>query len=397
VSVSRRHVVVCVLVTLAGAVVLVGREDAARPLVVDARVSPDGAWVAYAARARGKHDLDLFVIDVSRRQPPRRVAASAENDRLPTWSHDSRRLAYVVTTDDAEEGELAVVDRTGRRARTLVSMRVRDPEWAPDGRSLAFAVAETDAELAGLGGRLFVITADGRRLRRLAPGLRGDRPRWSPDGRSIAFWAAPRGSRPTDELRDRGDLYLTGVQDGHIRRLTRVGDVAQYTAAWSPDSSAILYARELELLSYAIETINPGTRRARRIMGIDVAGPPLTWSPDSASVAAEAVGPGVVVAHRDGSHRRLIDRQNIGSYPLWSPSGRFIAHDTSHGVFTPIAADVIVAGTRRRTTLNLTKTPERDEALAGWLADGRVALVRDDRELWTFDLRGRGRLLVVVD
>jgi Tol biopolymer transport system component len=180
--------------------------------------SPDGARIAFTryvlTRRSGRVrrlESDIFVVGAAG-GTPRRLTTSGGADS-PTWSPDSRRLAYSGAVAGGSEfsRRLHVVNSDGTGDHTLDAATraswapdghtvVWPPAWSPDGRRIAFA---RPPEPAALAEEIYVIGADGTGLRRLthrrqrgcgqgercAPGYVG--PSWSPDGRHIVFLAVP--------------------------------------------------------------------------------------------------------------------------------------------------------------------------------------------------------------
>jgi len=361
-----------------------GSSDGA-PELVDASVSPDGRFIAYAARASG--DLDLYVAAAAGGRP-RLVAGSERSERSPVWSPDGTRLAYVVEYEEASRGELWAVHTDGRGRARLFDRPARSAAWSPDGRRLVFvAKHEDDADLDSPGGTLHVVEADGTRAHPVAAERRGDTPTWSPDGRSLAFWSG----RVVDDSTDRGDVYTVNVGSGRVKRLTRRGDVDRYALRWVPRGREILYTREPDLLDEVVETVDARTGRSRRLRG-----PALLWgrpalSPDGRWIVYDDVDR-VTAWRLDGSTRRVLHRNGTFGPKAWSPDGRMLAVETFAAVYEPVPTDVLVLGVDGSRPRNLTRTRGSSESLVGWLAGGRVAVVRDERSLWVFDVHGRGRL-----
>ena len=155
--------------------------------------------------------------------------------------------------------------------------------------------------------------ADGNGLRRLTGSAARDfSPAWSPDGSTIVFARSPSESRSS--------LYTVRADGGGARPLTRGRDDS--LPAWSPDGAAIAFHRGARL---AVIPAHGGTPRGLARSGRVESGP--SWSPDGAAIAFEVAGPGEtqhveVVAATGGSARRLVVG---GSSPDWSPDGRSLA------------------------------------------------------------------------
>jgi dipeptidyl aminopeptidase/acylaminoacyl peptidase len=102
----------------------------------------------------------------------------------------SGRIAFVRSvkkpgTHEIVGTEIVTVDPADGRLRHT-GLRGSSPNWSPDGKRLVF-------ERSGLSRPygIFVASADGRRVFRVAKGLAED-PVWSPDGRKIAYTRGDR-------------------------------------------------------------------------------------------------------------------------------------------------------------------------------------------------------------
>ena len=125
--------------------------------------SPDGQTIAYDTYGRDArfHLIYLVNPDGSNKR------LLARDGREPTWSPDSKRLAY---TGDFF---IYMVDADGSGNRRLVR-EGESPLWSPDGHQIAFR----------RGGDIFVIGRDGRDERKLG---RGENVSWSSDSAYVAF------------------------------------------------------------------------------------------------------------------------------------------------------------------------------------------------------------------
>jgi hypothetical protein len=96
----------------------------------------------------------------------------------PAWS-SRNRIAYV------RSGNVYTAGPGGGRRRFVTSGI--SPDWSPDGRRLLLVRPLPQLVFDGPTGRIFVVRADGRRLRRVGRRDDASHPVWSPDGRSFAF------------------------------------------------------------------------------------------------------------------------------------------------------------------------------------------------------------------
>jgi Tol biopolymer transport system component len=108
------------------------------------RLSPDGAFVAFAVAPIGHREKDptttLFVAGSDGRTPPHALTGFEHNHVMPRWSPDGASLAFLA--DRAKRGELQlhVVPATGGEPLRLTSLQggVDQPSWRPDGRAITF-------------------------------------------------------------------------------------------------------------------------------------------------------------------------------------------------------------------------------------------------------------------
>ena len=139
--------------------------------------SPDGKDVIFSGRTASNRRLWLYRVAADGRTPPRPLAINApvKNPAQPTWSPDGSKLAF----SDAGAltvGSLFVMSADGSHVRRLAGGT--GAVWSPDGSMLAF-------RSHGHGGT-WTIHADGTHLTRLPRGSWAGLS-WSPDSRYIVF------------------------------------------------------------------------------------------------------------------------------------------------------------------------------------------------------------------
>ena len=186
--------------------------------------------------------------------------------------------------------------------------------WSPDGRRLLFDSGD---------GYLYVISRDGRSRHRLAliNSNFESHAVWSPDGRSVAFQGCRPGRDP--DLCDAGrlDLFVIGADGRRLRRITPRSGGDQCRLSWAP-ANRIVYGT-----AAATVIATPAGRTLRSIPGFSCA----TWSPDGTRLLGFSHRlPAIVRADR-GSARpvaRFDARTVMGegpAAPVWSPDGRQVA------------------------------------------------------------------------
>jgi Tol biopolymer transport system component len=162
-----------------------GLDGSMTPLVREATVpsfSPDGAKLLYFARPSTEYGYSsysgiLFVADADGSDPQAITADSAVY--VPAgWSPDGQWIAYLVTGSGPDsETEVWRSRPDGSEALNLSRSPANDysPSWSPDSRRIAFT-SERDGNA-----EIYVVNVDGSGLRNLTNHPNPDRePNWSP-------------------------------------------------------------------------------------------------------------------------------------------------------------------------------------------------------------------------
>jgi len=284
----------------------------AHPVVGEARLSPDGALVAFEVTETtrpGGPGLPAFprsaiwVVPAAGGEPAVRLTYG-RSDTTPRWSPDGRTLAFLSDRETDGSRQVHLLPRDGGEARRIGTLSGEIPvgrvltslEWFPDGRRLALLMSEPQDEATrarvAAGDDRIVFEEEPRHQRAWAmeastgtieaispPDLKVWEFALSPDGSRIAAvvsdqpyewdWyllprlpacapdapvASPRGVRvPTGEhRRDRG--RFSGVNRTSSRRRHRSG------TGISPGSSAGRRRRALRWRSGHRETTPPRRR-----------------------------------------------------------------------------------------------------------------------------------------
>lgn len=245
--------------------------------VRDPRISPDGAWVAYAVsradRATDSVDTDIYMAPLApTRGDPVRLTSSPSPETAPRWSPDGRFVAFLSRREGSHQ-QVWLVDRRGGDPSQLTTYaaNVSDLAWSPDSTKLALVVKDRDATdsehptpgvaLPRASPRPIVI--DRLQFKRDGDGFLDHRrthvhvfdvaagtstqvtdgdfddlhPTWSPSGREIAFTS----NRTADaDSNDDSDIFVVSAAGGPVTRLTQ-SPRAESHPQFSPDGGRVAY------------------------------------------------------------------------------------------------------------------------------------------------------------
>ncbi|MEP7357112.1 MAG: hypothetical protein ABI847_07720, partial [Anaerolineales bacterium] len=140
-------------------------------------------------------------------------------------------IAFVVNGTESNSGDIAVACADGSGFSRLTDGAASDdlPAWSPDGAYIAFARAEQGPS------QIYVMEADGSRLRQVTSDYSNAFPIWLPGGQEIAF-----------ESTDNDGLWwwraIQADGSGATRQLTEPSyDWFFQTQRWSPDGLRVAY------------------------------------------------------------------------------------------------------------------------------------------------------------
>jgi dipeptidyl aminopeptidase/acylaminoacyl peptidase len=286
--------------------------------VADARISPDGRWVAYVERWNDRvadavrANLWVAASDGTSR---RRVSEGAWVDSAPRWSADGAQLAWISERGGASRVYAAAREGGAARLVSALDAAALDLAWSPDGNWIAFAARPAAAPPAWAGAaferflrlppaaaQVYVAPALGGEARRISPGNAdySGEPAWTADG--LRVLAAPDG-------REIVALSAAGGEE----RVLATGASEYARPRVSPDGSKIAYlARDAKPQSYVVRKLYVMASdggRARALSGAldrDAAEP--QWSSDSRTVYFLADDHGatrIYAARNDGALRQV--------------------------------------------------------------------------------------------
>ena len=282
--------------------------------------SPDGSRIAFGSvgtplHADGSGGLietvnpqgtELHVLTTA---PPATASDTTfHHDFEPTWSPDSRRLAFVTdwryyNSGTWDQWSLSVLD-TSTGAVALVADSAADPTWSRAGLLGYILYDGPYGDTAGF-------VAGSRTFLNPSADVEWSGPSWSPDGSRLAFEA-------DNSNGDRSEIFVMS-RLGSYRPL-----VASYGGPnWSPDGRWIAYETPS---GRSIDAISPDGKRHRHLLTLDpnsATNYAVAWSPDGAQVA---IGTTIVTLATGRARDLPVDGSGDYPGPTWSPDGHWLVY-----------------------------------------------------------------------
>ena len=318
----------------------------------DARISPDGRYVAYVVQ-QANWDENEFVQQIW-------IAAVADGEHYPLtsgkksstnpkWAPDSRRIAFASERDGKRQ--IYLISPRGGEAQQVTSEEngVVGFEWAPDGNSIAFTSGgpepKSKKDRKEKYGEYEVVEGDYTMLRLWTMRVPAELPTdpklkpealtegdkfsvtdfaWSPDSKFIAFSAARDPDLSSEESEQ---IYVLDVGDKHVKKMLDSGGPNR-RPRWSPDGRQIAFITShgdpnFYYANTRIATIPAAGGEPRILTGqFDEDASLIDWGPDGIYFAAFLKG---------AAHLFRIDPATLALQRITSPD-TFFAPDAS---FTP--------------------------------------------------------------
>jgi dipeptidyl aminopeptidase/acylaminoacyl peptidase len=318
----------------------------------------------------------------------------------PALSPDGRRVAYTVSTWDAEENksnaDLWLVEVKGGEPRRLTSHPSSDgaPSWSPDGSRLAF-VSKREGDTQS---QLYVLRVDGGEAERLTEMPMGvDGPRWTADGKRIVFSShVVAGAQSPEDTRK----ALEAREKNKVKAYTSESRLYRYWDRWlTLDEYPHLFAIDLD--TRQVRDLLPGSRR---LFDLQNGSATFDISPDGTQVAFHAMS--AEPPYRDlawdiftvpvaGGEVRNLTADNPGpdQSPVWSPDGRSLAFARgTRADDWPEQSQLAVLDVATGTARVVGRQPDLGISPEAWTPDGRAVLfhaeARARTNLYRIDVTG---------
>jgi TolB protein len=277
-------------------------------------VSPDGTMIAF------QRDSGLYVVDANRANLRRLPSGGAGYPRCPSWSSDSRRIAFiewVLVSKAPSPTTLFVVNVDGTGLVPVVrGSNITDVWWSPDGKRLLYS----SSSYSGNGGPYDfltnVVSADGSEVIHIASGTWGAS--WSPSGDRVAFIC--RGPYPWQ-------VCVANSAGTGVKPITSSAE-SHSDPSWSPDGKYVLFR-----CGGGFCKSTPDGADVQQILPASLEPGGVQWSPDSENLAfsckgsvrlsPSAMSHDICVTNPDGTGlRRLSTYVAQNGSPSWSPQSR---------------------------------------------------------------------------
>ena len=190
------------------------------------------------------------------------------------------------------------------------------PAISPDGRQIVFARTWIDKMKDQSRSNLWIVDADGSRVRELTRGSwRDSAPVWSPDAKRVAFLSDRDGTN---------QLHVMYMDTGEVAQLTHLPR-APSGLRWSPDGKQIAFSQmipdEDPILRVQLPQRPRGAEWARGATVVDR----LTWARDGTGPVEKGYTHVFVIdAILGGTPRQITEGKYSHSDPEWSSDGQTI-------------------------------------------------------------------------
>lgn len=265
-------------------------------------VSPDGRQVAWVESS------SIYVADAHAGAKARRITAgnstAVHDESSPSWSPDSKKLAFLSDASKSGQQQLYIADSAGGSARKVTNVKgfLAAPGWSPDGKTIALLFTENAeraagplvAEVAQTGvikesvteQRLALVDVATASLRQISPAdMYVYEYDWSPDGKRFVTTAAPGNGDNNWYI---AQIYTLDAAGGEMKSIHKT-PLQIANPAWSRDGKSVAFIEGLmsdePSVGGDIFVVSSDGGEARNITpGMKASASWLTWTPDGKSI-----------------------------------------------------------------------------------------------------------------
>ena len=277
-------------------------------LVAAAPAATDIPWIVFSAHPEGTALQQLFRVQ-SNGQGLQQISKGTRPATDPAFSPDGNRIVFV----RLGRGVFTIgLDGTNEK-RLTKNGRDSYPAWSPDGKQIAFLRPHKQQWT------VFVVSATGARLHRLALAPPSGRPAWSKDGKLLFLPTVADISRVdprTGSIKGRVDIHAEIV--------------SSTAAAVSPDGRSLAYIGRRPLTGpadcgespcpmFALYLVSNGRRKPLKIAN---GTGPATWLPDGKTIIYVTGGKLVLTTLPGGKSSTIpVDEHLLAgdAPPAWQP------------------------------------------------------------------------------
>jgi TolB protein len=301
--------------------------------------SPDGKRIAFSSgRDSTSYRNDIYTMNADGTDVVR-LTTDPATDHQPAWSPDGKKIAFVSfrnepnlsDCDSSPDGcnwELYVVNSDGSGETRLTDSPGQDtePSWSPDSKRIAFS-SERDGNF-----EIYAMNVDGTGITRLTnDGRKDSSPQWSPLGGEIAF---VREEPPVSYFDPVPHVYVMSIDGSGVRRLIDSGPYYEKEPAWSPDGHriafvAFVFQEQIHVANSAGSghiALTDDQSPDPNYLDYGIYNRDPTWSPDGVQIAFTHTDcpyycdySKLQVVNADGGGGRTTVATNAAQQPDWQP------------------------------------------------------------------------------